>query len=160
MSKNQDSAFLTTALGVLAALFAITFGIIVVVGFMGGSAAKKLEPEQEKKMEARLAPVAKVITDPAMLVKVSASANRTPLAPEQVFAQVCTACHTAGVLGAPKIGDKVEWSRRKSADGGVDGLAANAIKGKNQMPARGGNPDLSDDEIKQTVELMLKRTGV
>jgi cytochrome c5 len=159
VSKNQDSAFLTTALGVLAGLFAITFGIIIVAGMMSGG-TKKLDPEQTKKMEARLAPIAKVITDPSMLVKVSANANRTPVPPEEVFAQVCTACHTAGVLGAPKIGDKAEWSKRKSADGGIDGLAANAIKGKNQMPARGGNPDLSDDEIKQTVELMLKRTGV
>lgn len=160
MSKNQDSAFLTTALGVLAALFAITFGIIVVAGLMSGAGGKKADPEQTKKLEARLAPIAKVVTDPAMLVKVSANANRTPLSADEVFAQVCSACHTAGVLGAPKIGDKGEWGKRKSAEGGVDGLAAKAISGKGQMPAKGGNPDLSDDEIKQTVELMLKKTGV
>ncbi len=160
MSKNQDSAFLTTALGVLAALFAITFGIIIVAGLMSGSDKKKPDPEQQQKVVSRLAPVGKVITDPAMLVKASANANRTPLSADEVFAQVCSACHTAGVLGAPKIGDKADWGKRKSAEGGVDGLAAKAISGKGQMPAKGGNPDLTDDEIKQTVELMLKKTGV
>jgi cytochrome c5 len=160
VSKNQDSAFLTTALGVLAALFAITFGIIVVAGLMSGGGSKKADPEQTKKLQARLAPVGKVITDPAMLVKASTNANRTPLAADEVFAQVCSACHVAGVLCAPKIGDKAEWSKRKAADGGVAGLAANAIKGRGQMPAKGGNPDLTEDEIKQTVELMLKKTGV
>jgi cytochrome c5 len=159
VSKNQDSAFLTTALGVVAALFAITFGIILFADLMSGGSSK-MEPEQVKKMEARLAPIAKVVTDPAMLVKTSAAANRTPLSADEVFAQVCTACHTAGVLNAPKIGDKAEWSKRKTAEGGVDGLVAKAISGKGQMPPRGGNPDLSDDEIKQTVELMLKKTGV
>jgi cytochrome c5 len=57
------------------------------------------------------------------------------------------------------VGDKAAWSARKSAAGGADGLAASAIKGKNSMPARGGNADLSDDEIKATVGLMLQKSG-
>jgi len=77
-----------------------------------------------------------------------------------VVAQVCAACHGAGVLGAPKIGDKAAWSARKAAAGGVDGLATSAEKGKNSMPPRGGRADLSDDEVKAAVQEMLKQTGV
>ncbi|GAC1633753.1 MAG: cytochrome c5 family protein [Nevskia sp.] len=158
MSKNHDTAFMTSFLGVLAGLVAITFAII----FLASLVTRDETPKGEllKKVEARIAPVGIVITDPAALVKVStAAAKHAPLAADQVFATVCSACHTSGLLGAPKIGDKAAWSARKSAAGGLDGLAASAIKGKNSMPARGGNADLSDEEIKSTVDLMLKKTG-
>ena len=112
------------------------------------------------RLEARIKPVGQVITDPAALVKVSTAAERPPLSADEVYAQACAACHNSGVLNAPKTGDKAEWARRASVDGGLDGLTANAIKGKNQMPARGGNPDLSDDEIKAAVKQMLEKSGV
>ena len=70
---------------------------------------------------------------------------------------MCSACHGAGVLGAPKIGDKGEWSRRKAA--GLAALVGSAIRGKNSMPSRGGDPSLSDDEVKAAVQEMLKQTG-
>lgn len=144
-------------LGVLAILFAITFAIIVVAGLMSrGNTA----PDETalKKLEERTAPVGRVITDPALLVKTAAVAH-APLTGDQVFTQVCSACHVGGLLGAPKVEDKAAWSARKSAAGGVDGLVASAIKGKNSMPPRGGNADLSDAEVKAAIELMLKKSG-
>ena len=53
---------------------------------------------------------------------------------------------------------KTFQTKRKAA--GMSALLANSIKGKNQMPARGGDPSLSDAEVKAAVELMLKQTGV
>ena len=58
------------------------------------------------------------------------------------------------------MGDKAEWSKRLGLEGGFDGVVAKAISGKNQMPPRGGNPDLTDDEIKATVKLMLGKSGL
>ena len=78
----------------------------------------------------------------------------------QVLANACNACHAAGVLEAPKNGDTAAWSARADAAGGLDGLTASAIAGKNLMPARGGNPDLSDEEIRAAVELMLQEAGI
>ena len=49
---------------------------------------------------------------------------------------------------------------RAAAGGGLDGLTANAIKGKNAMPPRGGGADLSDDEVKAAVGAMLKKSGL
>ena len=94
-----------------------------------------------------------------MLVKVSAAAApREPLTGEQVVAQVCAGCHQAGVLGAPKIGDKASWQSRTGQ--GLDTLVKHSIDGIGQMPARGGNPDLSDDEIHAAVEDMLENSGI
>lgn len=163
MSANHDKSFVITFLGVLGALVAFTLVISVIAGFLtaGDDKATTLSEPAARKLEARLAPVGQVITDPAALMKAAApAAAHAPLSGEQVVTQVCGACHGAGVLGAPKIGDKAAWGARKSAAGGVDGLAASAIKGKNAMPARGGNPDLSDAEIKGAIEQMLKQTGV
>ena len=67
--------------------------------------------------------------------------------------------HVAGVLGAPKIGDADAWNQRLAAVGGVDGLTASAIKGKGNMPARGG-AQVSDEEIHAAIEHMLAESGI
>lgn len=158
MSKDQDKKFMISFAGVLALLFGITIGIIVLAVIMTPSHDNSNAAEL-KKVAARTAPIGIVVTDPAALVKTAAVA-REPWTAEQVYTQVCAACHDAGVLEAPKPSDKAAWSTRKAAAGGLDGLTASAIKGKNSMPARGGKADLSDDEIKAAVELMLQRAGV
>lgn len=156
--KDHDKVFFATFSAVLAALGGIFLICII--------AARMLVPDSEPEPEAiaqlgqRIKPVGTVVTDPAALVKVAAKAARAPYTGEQVLANACNACHAAGVLGAPKEGDKAAWSARAAAAGGVDGLTASAIEGKNTMPPRGGNPDLSDEEIRAAVELMLKQSGV
>src|SRR3546814_4847329 len=79
---------------------------------------------------------------------------------EQVYSKVCTGCHAAGVLGAPKDGDKAAWGARLKAAGGVDGMLKIAIHGLNAMPPRGGDASLSDDELKGAIEHMLKDAGL
>jgi cytochrome c5 len=69
-----------------------------------------------------------------------------------LYKQACTACHAAGIAGAPKSGDKAAWASRVGL--GVDTLTASVIKGKGIMPARGGSAG-SDAEIKAAVEYML-----
>ncbi len=73
---------------------------------------------------------------------------------EATFKAVCTGCHSAGVLGSPKFGDKAAWAPRIAQ--GMDALYEHAIKGKNSMPARGGNPALADDDVKAAVQYMVK----
>lgn len=82
-----------------------------------------------------------------------AAAAAAPKSPKEVFNSVCTACHTAGVLGAPKFGDKAAWAERLAK--GEDTLVKNALKGINAMPPKGGNPNLSEDEVKATVQYMI-----
>jgi len=76
---------------------------------------------------------------------------------EEVYKQVCLACHGTGVLNAPKVGDKAAWGKLNAQ--GLDTLAANAIKGIRQMPPRGGNPDLSDLEVHRAIVHMANQSG-
>ncbi len=71
---------------------------------------------------------------------------------EAVYKQACAMCHAAGVAGAPKLGDKAAWGSRLTK--GKDALYTSALKGKNAMPAKGGNASLSDADVKATVDYM------
>lgn len=72
---------------------------------------------------------------------------------KQVVDEVCASCHTSGVDGAPKIGDRAEWSKRASK--GLGNLTQNAITGVRNMPAHGGQAKLSDVEMSRAVAYMV-----
>ena len=72
---------------------------------------------------------------------------------KDVYDKVCTACHSAGVAGAPKFGDKAAWAPRIKE--GKDHLYASVLKGKGAMPPKGGNPALSDADVKAAVDYMV-----
>lgn len=73
---------------------------------------------------------------------------------DDVIAAHCGACHNAGVLGAPKVGDGAAWKTRADAKGGVDGLLKSAIAGINAMPPKGTCATCSDDELKSAIKKM------
>lgn len=70
-----------------------------------------------------------------------------------VVETVCTGCHETGKDGAPKIGDRAEWSKRASVGLGV--VTEHAITGIRKMPPHGGHADLSDLEISRGVAFMV-----
>ena len=65
----------------------------------------------------------------------------------------CAACHDSGVAGAPAMGDTDAWAER--LEKGTDELYANAINGIGAMPAKGGNPSISDEEVEAIVDHMI-----
>ena len=75
---------------------------------------------------------------------------------EQVFAAQCTTCHTAGLVGAPKLGDADAWGPRLKT--GYDALLHSAIAGKGNMGAQGGG-DYTDLEIGRAVVYMANKAG-
>tara|TARA_B100000700_G_scaffold71851_1_gene80043 strand:+ start:29712 stop:30197 length:486 start_codon:yes stop_codon:yes gene_type:complete len=70
-----------------------------------------------------------------------------------IYARVCAACHDTGAAGAPKKGDVEAWAPR--LEQGTETLYSHAINGFNAMPARGGNPSLSDEEVKAAVDHLV-----
>ena len=75
---------------------------------------------------------------------------------EQVYQAVCTACHGAGVAGAPKTGDTAAWAPRVAT--GYEALLTSALKGKGAMGAQGGG-DYSDYEIARAVVYLANQGG-
>ncbi|MGP1678416.1 MAG: c-type cytochrome [Burkholderiales bacterium] len=71
---------------------------------------------------------------------------------KKIYDTTCVACHATGVAGAPKAGDKAAWAPRLKA--GMNALYANALKGKNAMPPKGGNAALADAEVKAAVDYL------
>ncbi|CAN5733159.1 c-type cytochrome [soil metagenome] len=97
------------------------------------------------------APTAVAAATPA--TPVAAAAGGVPA----LYAQVCQVCHTAGLAGAPKLGDKAAWAPRIAEAKDIDGLTAIAIKGKNAMPPKGGAMTASDADIKAVVTYMVSQ---
>ncbi|WP_028081581.1 c-type cytochrome [Solimonas soli] len=159
--KNHDQVFFIN--------FGMVLGVLVFIALVCATAARFLDsgdehvdPQTQARLEERIKPIGTVVTDPSVLVKLAAAAQaaRAPMTGEQVYAKICTGCHAAGVLNAPKVGDKAAWGERAKSQGGLDGLTKKAISGLNAMPPRGGDASLSDDEVKGAVEYMLKQTGI
>jgi cytochrome c5 len=75
---------------------------------------------------------------------------------EQVFQAQCSACHTTGAVGAPKLGDEAAWAARIKT--GYDAMLTSALKGKGNMAAQGGG-DFSDYEIGRAVVYMANKSG-
>lgn len=71
----------------------------------------------------------------------------------KIFASGCNVCHTAGIAGAPKLGDKAAWAPRLGQ--GIDALTAAVIKGKGAMPAKGTLANASDAELRAAVTYMI-----
>ena len=85
---------------------------------------------------------------------VAAAAGGGARTADDIIAKHCGACHTPGILGAPKIGDTAAWKERADHQGGLDGILAKAISGINAMPPKGTCADCSDDELRGAIQKM------
>jgi cytochrome c len=81
---------------------------------------------------------------------------------QRIYQQACQACHAAGLAGSPKTGDADDWGRR--AGQGWATLVEHAVNGyqgeAGYMPAKGGQAQLSDDEVAAALAHMLDAAGV
>lgn len=77
-----------------------------------------------------------------------------------VYQRNCGSCHDGGIGGAPKMGDVQGWKERIAS--GADNLTKSVIDGiqgyDGVMPPRGGNPKLTDAEIRSAVDYIILRS--
>jgi cytochrome c5 len=83
----------------------------------------------------------------------TAAAPQLARTTEAIVQAQCAKCHQDGHDGAPKIGDRPAWTPRLAK--GLDELVASAVHGHGPMPARGGLPDLSNQEIRHAILYMF-----
>jgi cytochrome c5 len=125
--------------------------IVLLVNFVatGDKDGAGSEAMTEEAIAQRIQPVGVVMLKDASAVV----ALRTG---EQVYAAQCTACHAAGLAGAPKSGDEAAWAPRIKT--GYEALVNSALKGKGAMAAQGGG-EFSDFEIGRAVVYMANKAG-
>jgi cytochrome c5 len=171
IEQNLDTHPVKVAIGVLLGAIALVVGIILLaqlaIGAYGSRSLKGDPAMRPERVAERIAPVAKVAIDPNAPAAPAAPPAPAPVAAppaaasqqasagagKKTFDTVCTACHTAGVAGAPKFADKAAWAPRVAQ--GKDKLYQSALHGKNAMPAKGGNPALSEADVKAAVDYMV-----
>jgi cytochrome c5 len=136
--------------GLLAPLLAIFLIIQLVLGIQQDHKPDTSGEAAQKAMLSRIKPV-------AQLAALDANAPKVEKSGQEVYDAVCTSCHAAGALGAPKFNNKGDWAGRLGQ--GYDTLVTHAIEGIRQMPARGGDGDLSDLEVARAVAYLANSSG-
>jgi cytochrome c5 len=169
--SKQDTHFFNVFSLVIGLLAAIAIGIFAFARMVASETQDKqvlAERDYSQNVAARLAAPSQVAIaghdNSAIAIQGdagsagSAAVVAAPKNGTEVFQQVCSTCHGAGIAGAPKAGDKAAWGPRIAE--GKATLYEHALKGfqgKNGvMPAKGGRTDLSDDLVKQAVDHMVQ----
>lgn len=127
---------------------------------------KETNPNEPARIAERIAPAGAVYagnTGRAAMQAAAEAANKAAASQvayggttdgKAIYDHLCTSCHTAGIAGAPKLGDKSMWGPRIAQ--GLDVLVQHATEGYhgpdgNFMPPKGGNPALTEAQIKAAV---------
>ncbi|WP_454752518.1 c-type cytochrome [Cupriavidus necator] len=138
---------------VIAAFLVPIIVIILLVNFVGhGSTESAGAGTTAEAINDRIKPVASLeIKDP--------NAPRVFKTGEQVYKEICAACHATGAAGAPKYGTAADWSARIGQ--GFDGLMKSMLNGKGAMPPRAGSTpdDYTDYELARAVVYMADAGG-
>ena len=90
-----------------------------------------------------------------LFAALAGQAGAQTAAGKAVYDKICFGCHATGIAGAPRPGNAGDWNPRLAA-GGRAGLYKSALQGTAKgMPAKGGNAQLADSDVKAAVDYML-----
>ena len=163
MEEQTDQTVIKNMVIVLVILVVFAFSIFFIAKDVGFKEDQETGPAGIAALEKRIRPVAGVYTGedgPAAVEEVAAQAEPAQavafdgsLDGEMIYTSVCAACHATGVAGAPQPGTPAMAQRIEK---GMDALMQTALNGLNAMPARGGRPDLSDEQMQAVVEFMAQ----
>ena len=166
--RNYDLEFLKKFSLVIGFLVLVTLGLMAGAYYVHLQLPPEVNPVAVKQTQARIAPAGAVYAgSTGAAAQAAANAAAAAQAASQVayggttdgsviYGQLCTGCHTSGAGGAPTLTAAGMGAR---AGKGKDTLYSNAINGftgsAGVMPAKGGNPALTDEQVKATVDWML-----
>jgi cytochrome c5 len=168
--SKSDQSFLRQFSLTIGALAVLTVVLVLSALAINNSEPKETNPNHPATVTARIAPVGAVYAGdtgrPAMQAAADAAAKAAASQVayggttdgKEIYDHLCTSCHTAGIAGAPKLGDKAMWGPRIKE--GIDVLVKHAIDGYhgpdgNFMPPKGGNPALTDEQVTAAVHWIV-----
>lgn len=139
----------------------LMMGCLATLGLSAGLAmAAQAQTDSEREAIAeRLKPVGELCLQGEECGSASATAaapsgNGGAIDGSAIYGNVCMACHETGAAGAPVRGNEEAWASR--VEQGFATLLDHSINGFNAMPARGGNPNLSDAEMEAATAYLLE----
>lgn len=165
--RHHDLVFVKHFAQVIGFLVLVTLGLIVLGYFLNTRMPAQPNPAAEARTLGRIQPAGAVYagsTGAAAQARAAQAALEAAkgqvayggtLDGSTIYGNLCAGCHTAGVANAPKL-VKADWTARVAQ--GNDTLYKHAIEGYQNvglMPAKGGNPALTDEQVKATVDWML-----
>ncbi len=181
MSQSEDHTFIRQFSSIIIGLVLLAIALVFVARSMQVNDGEDITPGMKANVAQRISPVSDVYTDaassaapveapvtPAVVPAPAEAPASTESAPapaevqaatapavdgEKVYNGLCVGCHAAGVAGAPIAGS--EQMGQRLSEKGIDTLVKHAIEGFNVMPPRGGNPGLTDEQIRAAIEFML-----
>ena len=158
--SHKDDVFLKVFIGVLLGLSVFTIAIIILansVGVLEQESVGRSTYGSQSTVAERIQPVGKVRVAGQAPPEAPAAAAPAARSGQEIVQAACAACHATGVAGAPKTGVAADWTARVAQ--GMPVLLDHAINGYKGMPAKGGNPTLSDEDVKKAVAHMLEQVG-
>lgn len=165
--RNHDLVFLKHFSQVIAFLVAVTIALILLGIYINGLKPEEVSEAKAQRIAQAIQPHGAVY---AGATGAAAQAEAKRLADEKakgqvayggtldgsvIYGNLCAGCHNSGAGNAPKM-EKAAWAARIAQ--GKPTLHKHAIEGFNKvgvMPARGGNPSLTDEQVIATVDWML-----
>lgn len=166
--RNHDLVFLKHFSMVILFLMGVTVVLIVFALILHRTAPHEAAPGADARVVERIQPVGAVYAGETGAAAMAAAAEAARLAAasqvayggtldgQVIYDKLCGACHTSGAGGAPMLTQSA-WSARVAQ--GMDTLVTHAIEGyqgtAGLMPARGGNPALTDAQVESTVKWMV-----
>lgn len=132
---------------------------LAALGVMAGTSGAYAQDAARDAIAVRLAPVGQLCLQgqdcgTAAAPAAASSGGGGEIDGAGIYNNVCMACHETGAAGAPVRGDEAAWAER--TEQGFATLLDHAINGIGAMPARGGNPNLSDEEMEAVTAYMVE----
>ena len=165
MSEQDDKVFLKRFSLIIVGLATFAVLIVVFAVNMNEQLAGSDNPMQDVAKADRIEPVFGVYAGDTGRAAAMAAAEEAAGSGQQqqvafdgstdgemIYNNVCQACHMSGAAGAPQLVAE-QWTDRLPQ--GEDTLVQHAVNGYNAMPAKGGRSDLSDEQVRASVEYML-----
>ncbi len=128
----------------------LTLFVISVLSFASAASAGNMS---EEAIAQRIAPVGSVYLQGDIPEIETFDIPSGPRSGDNVYNTFCIACHSTGIAGAPKAGDKKAWNVRMEQ--GREVLNDHAINGFNAMPARGTCMDCTNEEMIAAIDHIL-----
>ena len=166
--RNYDLEFLKRFSMVILFLTIVTLGLMVGAWYLHKSLPVDVPEGVAKRTEARIAPSGSVYagaTGAASQAAATAAAAAAAAAQvayggttdgSVIYQNLCAGCHTSGAGGAPTLA-RAQWTDRLAQ--GTETLYRHSIEGftgnTGLMPAKGGNPALTVEQMEATVDWMV-----